>query len=763
MSKFEALVLDATAANHRPVAVGDQFDANTERMIAESVAAGSVSADAGNQIVLGADGKLMVPAAAAPTFLADTDTPAAYTGAAGKLVAVNAGETALEFIPVPPTGVSTDAGNQLVNGTDSKPFFTQTVTSFTYDPVTTTLSFVDEAGNTTTVNLAALTSDIFVNGAAFDPASLVLTLTDNGGATPDVTVNLASLLGFWKDNADGTYTYDAGNGSTFMMDLRAANLPYDDTVALMGAGTVQKALDSLDGRVDALEAAAPTGTPNTITYYDAAGAPTDIPLAPGYLNVAGIAQAPSFVPVPIPATVRRITRLQENRKTFGSAFAAITNFDEIVTAGTRTNSLMVAGDVDRGLPIVQPVGGLKTGQWAKVWASQYQLYAITTTGELWVKGYNASGQLGLGNTTVVNVLTKVPGVTVSDIAISNTINATTAGVAHYVIAWNNATGQAWGWGFNGTGQLGDGTTTQRNSPVALTIPGFTIANPIKQVELSGGSAPTPVQCSFVLLNDGALRFCGSGANGRLGNGATGNVLTWTASAQANVAKVFSNATHYSTTPAWESNGFSAILQAGTVKTTGVNTGGQLGDASVTQRTTWVTPAGAFQGSVADIGGAGGTYGSTWVLTTAKEVYQTGYNQNGRIGDNTVVNKTSFVKPAGAFQGNVVKVVSSALAHPGVLLIDTSGNAWYAGDGGEGQAGDGTNVAAQTTFQRVYLPIEGTGVTVVDAFQQNSATASTIYLLCSDGRVFSGGNNASGMLGIGEPTGMFYFFQEMKLQ
>lgn len=38
---------------------------------------------------------------AATSFLELTDTPASYAGAAGQLVAVNGGETGLEFIPVP--------------------------------------------------------------------------------------------------------------------------------------------------------------------------------------------------------------------------------------------------------------------------------------------------------------------------------------------------------------------------------------------------------------------------------------------------------------------------------------------------------------------------------------------------------------------------------------------------------------------------------------------------------------------------------------
>ena len=46
------------------------------------------------------------------------------------------------------------------------------------------------------------------------PTTLILTLTDNGAATPDVTVDLSSLQSTVTNNADGTYTHDSGNGTT---------------------------------------------------------------------------------------------------------------------------------------------------------------------------------------------------------------------------------------------------------------------------------------------------------------------------------------------------------------------------------------------------------------------------------------------------------------------------------------------------------------------------------------------------------------------
>ena len=68
-----------------------------------------------------------------------------------------------------------------------------------YDNTTTTLTYTDGQGNTQNVDLSSLTSDIFVNGGSFDAATSVLTLTDTDAGTPDVIVDLSSLLGVSAD------------------------------------------------------------------------------------------------------------------------------------------------------------------------------------------------------------------------------------------------------------------------------------------------------------------------------------------------------------------------------------------------------------------------------------------------------------------------------------------------------------------------------------------------------------------------------------
>jgi hypothetical protein len=78
-------------------------------------------------------------------------------------------------------------------------------------------------------------------------------------------------------------------------------------------------------------------------------------------------------------------------------------------------------------------------------------------GTLWTCGKNDNGQLGDGTTTQKNDPTKIGSATSWTVI---------AGGARHTVALQSD-GTVWAWGDNSRGQLGDGTTTNRLSPVQL--------------------------------------------------------------------------------------------------------------------------------------------------------------------------------------------------------------------------------------------------------------------------------------------------------
>jgi alpha-tubulin suppressor-like RCC1 family protein len=83
--------------------------------------------------------------------------------------------------------------------------------------------------------------------------------------------------------------------------------------------------------------------------------------------------------------------------------------------------------------------------------------AVKTDGTLWAWGFNGSGQLGDGTTT--NRLVPVRVGTDNHWASASSGNGHTAAV--------KTDGTLWAWGNNADGQLGDGTTTIRLTPVRV--------------------------------------------------------------------------------------------------------------------------------------------------------------------------------------------------------------------------------------------------------------------------------------------------------
>jgi len=114
---------------------------------------------------------------------------------------------------------------------------------------------------------------------------------------------------------------------------------------------------------------------------------------------------------------------------------------------------------------VSVVGGFT--DWCNFDANGYHAVAIRSNGTIWTWGYNIRGQLGNNSTSNSNSPVSVIG------GFTDWCQAAAGASSTFGIRSN---GTLWAWGFNGGnyffGNLGDGTTVNRSSPVSV-IGGFT--------------------------------------------------------------------------------------------------------------------------------------------------------------------------------------------------------------------------------------------------------------------------------------------------
>src|ERR1700716_1226309 len=111
----------------------------------------------------------------------------------------------------------------------------------------------------------------------------------------------------------------------------------------------------------------------------------------------------------------------------------------------------------------------------KLAAGQNHSLSVKTDGTLWAWGKNANGQLGRGSTST-SPLPIAGQVRTSSTAVITNVATAAGGAMHSIAAKTDGT--VWSCGGTASGQVGDGTTTQRLYAV--------------QLKLSGGAALTGV-------------------------------------------------------------------------------------------------------------------------------------------------------------------------------------------------------------------------------------------------------------------------------
>ncbi|ABP54434.1 RCC1 domain-containing protein [Salinispora tropica] len=325
-------------------------------------------------------------------------------------------------------------------------------------------------------------------------------------------------------------------------------------------------------------------------------------------------------------------------------------------------------------------------------------------------GDNFSGQLGDGTTTA-----RSTPVTVG-LPAGTTITALAAGGSHSLALTD--TGVVLAWGSNSRGQLGDGTTTDRSTPVTVGLPAGTTIT-----ALAAGR-----RHSLALTDTGAVLAWGSNSNGQLGDGTTTARSTpVTVGLPAGTTITALAASTYSL----------ALTDTGAALAWGSNSRGQLGDGTTTDRSTPVTvslPAGTTITALA------ASYDHSLALTDTGAVLAWGSNSNGQLGDGTTTNRSTPVT-VGLPAGTTITALAAGRSHTLVLTSAGAVLAW--GSNSNGQLGDGTTTDRSTPVT-VGLPA-GTTITALAAGYYHSLA------LTDTGAVLAWGGNSYGQLGDGTTT------------
>ena len=150
--------------------------------------------------------------------------------------------------------------------------------------------------------------------------------------------------------------------------------------------------------------------------------------------------------------------------------------------------------------VTMPAGVTK---WLAVACGQNHSIALGNDGNIYSWGLNNYGQLGNGTTandSSLALVTKPAGVT--------SWTAITAG-AFFNLAIGSD-GNAYAWGYNNFGQLGNGSTANASTPTLVSLPTGVTATMVSAANNS----------SMIVGSDGKLYVCGRNVNGQLGLGNT---------------------------------------------------------------------------------------------------------------------------------------------------------------------------------------------------------------------------------------------------
>jgi alpha-tubulin suppressor-like RCC1 family protein len=314
-------------------------------------------------------------------------------------------------------------------------------------------------------------------------------------------------------------------------------------------------------------------------------------------------------------------------------------------------------------------------------------------------GLNAWGQLGDGTTTPSRTPPKV-GI----LGLAN-VTAISTGSGDYSCALIKG-GTVKCWGYNGSGQLGDGTTINRSTAVAV--------KGLKNVT----AISTGASHSCALILGGTVKCWGSGGFGQLGDGAKTDSSTPVA--VTGLVGAFAIST------SWELS--CALIRGGTVKCWGKTRFTAQGDPWPLNQSTPVAVPGLANVTAISLGTL-----FTCALIKGGTVKCWGYNGSGQLGDGTTTERWSPVAVTGL--ANVTAISSGGFA---ACALISGGTVKCWGGNGFGNLGN-------STFQDSLGPVAVTGLVGAIAISHGD---ETVCALLAGGTAVCWGRDSEGQYGNG---------------
>ena len=284
------------------------------------------------------------------------------------------------------------------------------------------------------------------------------------------------------------------------------------------------------------------------------------------------------------------------------------------------------------------------------------------------------------------------------------------GIVPPVIQSITPMGNAFGWGVNFEGNIGDGTSDDRSSPVAVV----------------GGHIFSwkPLFHGQALKPDGTAWGTGANSYGQLGNGTIMNIYSPVPVLGGRVFEKIHNDNGSGIT-------IYAIDRNGAVFAWGQNGDGRLGDGTIASRSSPVAVVGGHYFHDIFVGSQT-VYG---IKADGTPMAWGSPGGSGALGDGTIADRSS---PVAIIGGHKFVKISANTQDFNVYGLKADGSVWAWGSGSGGKLGDGTSSNRSSPVAviggHVFIDVIGHG---------NGA-----YALKADGSVWAWGTDNGGSMGIG---------------